>query len=87
MLISSIELVRGSVAEWLERGTCNSEAPSSSLALTASWICSIVNSQLVCLRPVRILNPVMFDYIWIICFSHLLGSTSIISAINTAEGK
>ena len=46
MLISSIELVRGSVAEWLERGTCNSEAPSSSLALTASWICSIVNSQL-----------------------------------------
>ena len=27
-------------AAWLERRTCNSEAPSSSPALTASWICS-----------------------------------------------
>ena len=30
----------GSVAEWLERRTCNFEDPSSSPALTASWICS-----------------------------------------------
>ena len=30
---------RGSVAEWLERWTCNPEAPSSSPALTANWIC------------------------------------------------
>ena len=30
----------GSVAAWIERWTCNSEAPSSSPALTASWICS-----------------------------------------------
>ena len=28
----------GSVAEWLERWTCNSEAPRSSPALTAGWI-------------------------------------------------
>jgi len=44
------------VAEWLERRTCNLEAPSSSPALTANWICScspefkslamLVNSQL-----------------------------------------
>ena len=30
----------GSMAEWLERWTCNPEAPSSSPALTANWICS-----------------------------------------------
>jgi len=29
----------GSVVEWLERWTCNSKAPSSTPALTASWIC------------------------------------------------
>ena len=46
----------------------------------------LVNSQLVCLWPFGILNPVMFDYILIICFSHLLSPTSI-SAINTPEGK
>ena len=40
MLISLVELVGGSVAEWFERRTCNSEAPSSSPALTDSWICS-----------------------------------------------
>ena len=28
------------MAESLERRTCSSEAPSSSPALTASWICS-----------------------------------------------
>ena len=30
----------GSVAEWLERWTCNSEVASSSRAMTDSWICS-----------------------------------------------
>ena len=30
----------GSVVEWFERRTCNSEATSSSPALTASWIFS-----------------------------------------------
>ena len=59
------------MAEWLDRCTCNSEAPSSSPALTGSWICvhcspvfkslaMLLNSQLVCLRPVGILNPVKF---------------------------
>ena len=63
----------GSMAEPLERWTCNSEAPSSSPALTASWICSshgspefkssttLVDCKLVCLRPVGILNPVKFN--------------------------
>ena len=31
---------RGSVVEWLERWTCNSEASRSSPALTTSWIYS-----------------------------------------------
>ena len=30
----------GSVTEQLECWTCNSEAPSSSPALTTSWVCS-----------------------------------------------
>ena len=29
------------VAEWLERWTCNSEAPSSRPAMTAYWTCSL----------------------------------------------
>ena len=33
-------ILGGSVAKWSERWTCNSEALSSSPALTASWICS-----------------------------------------------
>ena len=58
------------MAEWLERWTCNSEDPSSSPALTAIFVhgsprfkssAMLVNSQLVCLRLVWILNPVMFD--------------------------
>ena len=59
------------MAEWLERWTCNSEASISSPTLTACWIvhgsrefkssANVVNSQLVCLRRVGILNPVMFD--------------------------
>ena len=50
--------------------TCNSEAPSSSPALTASWICSqqsrvqildhACKCDLVCLWPVWIVNHVMF---------------------------
>ena len=62
----------GSVAERLECWTCNPEDPSSSPTLTASWICftenlsfkslaTLVNSQLVCLRPVGILSPVVFN--------------------------
>ena len=31
----------GIVSEWLERWTYDSEAPSSSPALTTSWICSL----------------------------------------------
>ena len=58
------------MAEWLERWTCNSEAPSSSPALTAGLVhgspefessAMLVNSQLVCLWPVWILKPVKFD--------------------------
>ena len=55
-----------SVADWLGRGTWNRETPSSSPALTTAgfvpggaWFYSsaaLVNSQLVCLLPVGILN-------------------------------
>ena len=64
----------GSVAEQLQCWTCNSKAPSSSPAVTASRgfvhgspgprfksSAMPVNSQPVCLPPVGILNPVMFD--------------------------
>ena len=58
--------IGGSVAEWLECRTCNSEAPSSNPALNSgspelNSSATLVNNQLVCLRPVGILNPVMFD--------------------------
>ena len=60
------------MAERLEYWTCNRVDPSSSPTLTASWICftenpsfkssaTPVNSQLVCLRLVGILNSVMFN--------------------------
>ena len=60
------------MARRLEHWTCNPEDPSSSPTLTTSWICftenpsfkssaTLVNSQLVCLRPVGIPNPVMFN--------------------------
>ena len=74
------------MAEWLECWTCNPEDPSSSPTLTASWICftenlifkslaTFVNSQLVCLRPVGILNPVMFNlYVDLIIYSMALKS-------------
>ena len=53
----------GSVAEQLECWTCNLEDPSLSPTLTTNWICftenlsfkssaTLVNGQLVCLRPV-----------------------------------
>ena len=62
----------GDVTKRLECWTCNPEDPNSSPTLTASWICftenlsfkssaTLVNSQLVCLQPVGILNPVMFN--------------------------
>ena len=44
----------------------------------------LVNSQLVCLRPVGILNPVKFNLNNL--FQAFARATSI-SAINTAEGK
>ena len=58
----------GSVAERLERWNCNPEAPGLITAQTAragfvhgnpefKSSASLVNSQLVCLWPVRILNP------------------------------
>ena len=60
------------MAERLECWTCNLEDPSSSPTLTASWICftenlsfkslvTLVNSQLVHLRPAGILNTVMLN--------------------------
>ena len=45
---------------------------------------TLVNSQLVCLRPVGILNNVKFNLKYL--FQCLLGPTSM-SAINTADGK
>ena len=69
--------VGGSVAEWLGRRTWNPEVAGSSTALTTKLelflggpqfhsSVMLVNSQLVCLPPVGIFNPVMF--IWNICF-------------------
>ena len=60
------------MAERLECWTCNLEDPSSSPTLTASWICftenlsfkslvTLVNSQLVHLRPAGILNTVTLN--------------------------
>ena len=39
-LLDNLSNCKDSVVEWLERRACNSEAPSSSPTLTASWICS-----------------------------------------------
>ena len=57
------------MAERLERWTGNSEAPSLSPTLTARWICSpefkssttLINGHLLCLLPVGILNPIVFE--------------------------
>ena len=46
---------------------------------------TLVNSQLVCFCQLGYLKTLLSS-IWIICFRHLLGPTSV-SAINTAEGK
>ena len=74
------------VAERFECWTCNPEDPSLSPTLITSWICftenlsfkssaTLVNSQLVCLRPVGILNPVMFNlYVDLIIYSMALKS-------------
>ena len=58
----------------LERWTCHSEAPSSSPALTLAGfahcthcslelksLATLVNSQLVYLRPIKVLSPDKFD--------------------------
>ena len=55
-----------------QRGRVEAGGSEFKSHLTASWICftenlsfkssaTLVNSQLVCLRPVGILNPVMFN--------------------------
>ena len=73
----------GSVAEWLGRRTWNPEVPGSSPTLTTSWICNTVasssnpwpryvNSQLVSLRPVGILNKFTFNLWYLVsAFSSL----------------
>ena len=74
------------MAKRLECWTCNLEDPSSNPTLTASWICftenltfkssaTCVNSQLVHLRPVGVLNPIMFNlYVDLIVYSMALKS-------------
>ena len=74
------------MAKRLECWTCNLEDPSSNPTLTASWICftenltfkssaTRVNSQLVHLRPVGVLNPIMFNlYVDLIIYSMALKS-------------
>ena len=58
--------VRGSVAEWLEYWTCNPEVPPWPLAgiflggPEFKYSRKLVNSQLVCLLPVGILNHIMY---------------------------
>ena len=71
----------------LECWTCNSEfkfCPDNYCRLTFSWSTTLVNSQLVCLRPVGILNPIMFN---LSCLSQASAWPTSISAINTAKGK
>ena len=92
-------MLHESAAVWVQRGRAvrapdlYSKAPSP--AISANSIvhgspefkssATLVNSQLVCLRPVGILNPAMLDFI-IMNFMCLLGPAGI-SAINTTEGK
>ena len=53
--------VEGSVDALLERGTFNTEDPSSSPTLTATYLWSrLKNRQLVSLQPVGSLNHVLF---------------------------
>ena len=80
------------MAEWLaSRSRRNPGVPGSSPALDLfldspefKSSATLVNSQLVCLRSVGILNNIMFNLN--ICFIYLLGPTST-CAIKTAEGK
>ena len=74
------------MAKRLECWTCNLEDPSSSSTLTASWICftenltfkssaTLVNSQLIHLWSVGVLNPVMFIlYVYLNIYSMALKS-------------
>jgi len=74
------------VTEWLASRIRISAVPGSSSALTTTWklfhgspefksSAKLVNSQLFCLRPVGILNNVMFNlnYLFVVC---LLGPTA-----------
>ena len=90
-------MLNESAAVWVRRGRAvrapdlYSKAPSP--AISANWIvhgspefkssAMLVNSQLVCLRPVGILKPAMLDFI-IMNFMCLLGPAGI-NAINTTE--
>ena len=64
----------------LEHWTCNLDY----CRLNCSWSTTLVNSQLVCLRPVGILNPIMFN---LNCLSQAPARATNISAINTDKGK
>ena len=90
-------MLNESAAVWVQRGRAvrapdlYSKAPSP--VISANWIvhgslefkssATLLNSRLVCLRPVGILKPAMLDFI-IMNFMCLLGPAGI-SAINTTE--
>ena len=83
----------GGVVKRLERWTSSPEfksRPDRQLDLFLvvlhdfKFSITLVTSQMVCLRPVEVLNPVMF--IWIICCSFVFGPTSF-RAVNIAQGK
>ena len=79
----SLRLFGGNVVEQFERRTCNSVAPSSSPALTASWICfTVVPSShprprswiadWICRRPDWIFNAI--TYVWCTWFVSVIFS-------------
>ena len=68
------------MAEWLE---CTLDLQFRGHACKS--LVMLVNSRLVCLRLVGILNPVMFDLNYL--FHAIARPVTSISAINTTEGK
>ena len=83
------------MAEWSTSRTRNPAVPGSSPALTTTWFCfsvalkssvTLLNSQLVCLRPVGILSTV--NYIQFELFVSVVCSAPLaLLLINTAESK
>ena len=57
--------------------------PDSYCRLICSWSTMLVNSQLVCLQPAGILNPIMFN---LNCLCQKSARPTSITAINTAKG-